>query len=394
MSTLPSARTRTALVIGAGIAGPVVATGLLAAGFEPTVYEAWPAGSALGAGAWLTVAVNGLEALRALGLHQDVLDVAFPSTTIALYNGAGRLLGEVPLGGTLPDGTVTQTITRAELYAALARQAARRGVPFAHGKRLADAEVRADGRVVARFDDGSEAVGDVLIGADGVHSVTRRIIDPRAPSPRRTGMGNVGGIAPQAAALAGAPPGTYRMIFGRRAFFGYVVHPSGDVWWFANPPVPYPPGGADAAWLASLFADDIGPAAALIAATPGPLGFVEQHELPSVPRWCRGPLVIAGDAAHAASPTSGQGASLAAEDGVALARCLRDRPDDVPAALSAFEAGRRARVERIVAEAARMSSHKVPGPVGRWVRDLVLPWVVGWAARTPRDWLFAHRESW
>lgn len=389
MSTPP----RVALVIGAGIAGPVVATGLLAAGFAPTVYEAWPAGAALSAGAWLTVAVNGIEALRTFGLDEELLDVAFPSTTIGLYNGAGRLLGEVPLGGALPDGTVTQTVTRAELYRVIASQAERRGVPFVHGQRLADAQVRTDGRVVARFDDGTEAVGDVLIGADGVHSVTRRIIDPRAPSPRRTGMGNVGGIAPGAGPLADAPPGAFRMIFGRRAFFGYVAHPCGDVWWFANPPVPYPD-GADAAWLASLFADDHGPAAALIAATPGPLALLDQHELPRVPRWCRGPMGIAGDAAHAASPTSGQGASLAAEDGVALARCLRDGRDDVPAALAAFEAGRRARVERIVAEAARMSSHKVPGPVGRWVRDLVLPWVVGWSARAPREWLFAHREPW
>src|SRR5438046_2344373 len=135
-----SAMKKRALVIGAGIAGPVVAVGLLDAGFDPVVYDAWPAGAALGAGSWFTVAVNGLEALRTLGLHRAVLDAAFPSTAIELYNGAGRRLGITPLGGTLPDGTVTQTIRRADLYRALAQEAARRGVRFEHDKRLLAAE--------------------------------------------------------------------------------------------------------------------------------------------------------------------------------------------------------------------------------------------------------------
>ena len=63
-----------------------------------------------------------------------------------------------------------------------------------HGKRLAAAEQTSDG-VRAVFDDGSEAVGDVLIGADGIHSTVRRLIDPAAPAPTYIGLINLGGYA-------------------------------------------------------------------------------------------------------------------------------------------------------------------------------------------------------
>jgi FAD-dependent urate hydroxylase len=81
--------------------------------------------------------------------------------------------------------------------------------------------------------------------------------------------------------------------------------------------------------------------------------------------------VIIGDAAHATSPASGQGASMAIEDAVELARCLRDLPVD--AALPAFEGMRRERVERVVAQGARTSDQKAAGPVARVFRDAFLP---------------------
>jgi len=274
----------------------------------------------------------------------------------------------------------------------LLEAAEREGVPFSYGARLASAETRADGTVVARFEDGSEAAADVLVGADGVHSRVRRIVDPEAPAPRETRMGNVGGFVPaELARGADLAPGVCRMVFGRRAFFGHVVHPSGDVWWFANPPTPYL-AAPDAAWLADLFEGDHGPAAALVRATPHPLAFTLQYELPRVPTWSRGSIGILGDAAHAASPTSGQGASLAIEYAIELARCLRDRP--VPDAFGVFERRRRARVERVVVESARASTPKIPGPLGAFVRDRMLPIVLSFATRASRDWLFDYRIAW
>ncbi len=193
---------------------------------------------------------------------------------------------------------------------------------------------------------------------------------------------NIGGYA--GGVRVPAEPGTFRMIFGKRAFFGYAVHPSGEVWWFANPPRADEPTGAELAatsterWkkmLTDLFDEDDTPAARIVNATPGRLAGWATYDLPSVPTWHRGPIVIVGDAAHAAAPSSGQGASMAIEDAVVLAKCLRDLPD-IRQAFAAYERLRRARVERIVAHGARTSNSKAAGPVARVLRDLMMPMVL------------------
>ena len=121
-----------------------------------------------------------------------------------------------------------------------------------------------------------------------------------------------------------------------------------------------------------LFAGDDTPAVEIVSATPGELSGWATYDLPSVPTWRRGPMIIIGDAAHATAPSSGQGASMAIEDAVVLARCLRDLPD-TRGAFEAYERLRRRRVERIVAHGARTSNSKAAGPVGRVLRDLMMP---------------------
>ena len=389
------ARPNHALIIGGGIAGSTAALALQRAGITATIYEAYP-GDAGGAGVFLTVAVNGLAALRTIGLDRAVMAAGFPTAGIRFASGTGKPLGQAPVGGALADGTLAHTIRRPDLYRVLAEHARGRGIRIEHSKRLVAAEPTPEGGVVARFEDGTSARGDLLIGADGIHSRTRRIIDPAAPEPRYAGLGNVGGFSHASVSGLGLRPGTYVMMFGKRAFFGYVGSPAGDAWWFANPPRAAALSAAELAapageWkerLIDLFAGDAGPAADIIRATDG-LAVTNQHDLPRVPAWSRGPMILIGDAAHAASPTSGQGASLAIEDALVLAKCLRDLPD-ATTAFAAFERLRRPRVERIVAWAARMNRSKMPGPVGRAVRDLVLPTVLRRAGHS-QEWMFNYR---
>lgn len=179
-------QTRTALIIGGGIAGPTTAMSLQKAGIDSVIYEAHPTG-ADGVGVSLTVGSNGIDALRVLGAEQPALAVGFPTPGITLRNSAGKRLGESSTGQTLPDGTTSHTVKRADLYRVLHDEARRRGVRVEYGKRLLTAEQNADG-VRAVFADGSEAVGDVLIGCDGVHSTVRRVIDPAAPAPTYAGL--------------------------------------------------------------------------------------------------------------------------------------------------------------------------------------------------------------
>ena len=389
-----------ALIVGGGVAGPVAAMALRQAGIDSVVYEAYADG-ADDIGSFLTFASNGLDALRTIDAHHLVLSEGFPTPRMTIQSGSGKRLGDVPNGGTLPDGTVSQTLRRADLYRALRDEAVRRDARVEYGKRLVGAETTPDGVVAARFADGTEAVGDLLIGADGIHSRTRRIIDPSAPGARYVPVLNIGGYAHDVTVQA--EPGTFRMVFGKRAFFGYAIHPSGEIWWFANPPRADEPTRAELAaigteqWremLIDLFADDDSPAVEIIRSTPGKLAGWATYDLPSVPTWYRGSMVIIGDAAHAAAPSSGQGASMAIEDAVVLARCLRDLPD-TGQALAAYERLRRARVERIVAQGARTSNSKAAGPVGRVLRDLMMPLILKRVARGDSlAWMHDYHIEW
>jgi 2-polyprenyl-6-methoxyphenol hydroxylase-like FAD-dependent oxidoreductase len=390
---------RNAMIIGGGIAGPATAMALQMAGIDPVVYEARLA-TADRTGTFLTVATNGISALRVLGAGQAILDPGFPTPSITLRGSRGKQLGANSTGWTLPDGTTSHTIKRADLYLALHEQARQRGIPVEFGKRLVTAEQAGQG-VRAAFADGGSAEADLLIGCDGVHSAVRQVIDPGAPKPSYLGLINIGGYA--SGASVQSKPGSYEMIFGRRAFFGYALAPDGEVWWFANVPQPREPAHGEVQatdpeeWrrrLLGLFADDAGPAVRLIEATPQLSPASPIHAIAHLPAWHRDRMIVIGDAAHAPSPTSGQGASLSLEDAVVLAQCLRDLPTPA-AAFARFEAARRRRAERIVRWAARISSSKAAGPVGRVIRDALMPMFMKMAATSPMmKEIYGYRLEW
>jgi 2-polyprenyl-6-methoxyphenol hydroxylase-like FAD-dependent oxidoreductase len=193
------------------------------------------------------------------------------------------------------------------------------------------------------------------------------------------------------------------MVFGRRAFFGYQVTGS-DAGWFVNLPHPTPMSASEARaigaaeWLrrlAEVMRDDRVPAVEMISRTrPEDLVITGGLEdIPSVPTWHRGRVVLLGDAAHPTSPSSGQGASLAIESAVQLARCLRDLP---PAqAFAAYESLRRTRVERIIKMAERTNSDKAAGPIARVLRDLIMPVAMRLFASPEKfAWQFDHPIDW
>ena len=385
-----------AVIVGAGVCGPVAAMALQRAGIDAAVFEARPKVGE--EGSYLTVASNGLDALRAIDAHGPVMAAGFPTSSTMMVSGSGKRLGRVPIGSTRGGRDASHTIKRSNLHHALHQEAMTRGVPIAFGKRLRGAEPAGVG-IRALFEDGSDAVGDVLIGCDGVHSAVRRLIDPHAPEPRYVGLLNFGGYTSR---VTQGEPGTWQMIFGARAFFGYVADPAGGTVWFANVPrhpvsrIEREQTTADEwrSWLIELFAGDKGPAAELIASGALQLMGDNTHDLPSVPTWHRVPLIVIGDAAHAPSPSSGQGASLAIEDGVVLAQCLRDVPD-IGRACATFDQLRRGRVERIVAQGARSSSSKAAGPLGRILRDRALPLVFRYlVTERSQAWIYEHHLDW
>jgi 2-polyprenyl-6-methoxyphenol hydroxylase-like FAD-dependent oxidoreductase len=105
-------------------------------------------------------------------------------------------------------------------------------------------------------------------------------------------------------------------------------------------------------------------------------------------------MLAIGDAAHAPSPTSGQGASLSIEDAVVLAKCIRDLPD-TQAAFTRFEEMRRPRVERIIKWARRVNSSKAAGPVGRVMRDSMMPVIMKIVANSrPTNRIYDYHIDW
>jgi FAD-dependent urate hydroxylase len=391
--------TSTAIVIGGGIAGPVTAMALQKAGIEAAVYEAYQS-TADGIGGALSIAPNGLNALGVLEAEDAVRRVGIPMTAMVMQSWTGKRLAEFasPPAGDRPSMLL---VWRTDLYRALYDEAARRGIRIEHGRRLVDIAAT-DQAVTAHFADGTRASADILIGADGIRSTVRGLIDPAAPRPRYAGLLGFG--ARMAHTGLASTSGKMHMIFGKRAFFGYQILDDGSGGWFANLPrrEPMSMGEARAVrpehWIGTLreaFAGDRSPAVDLITWTdPGELvvtGGLE--DIPSVPTWHSGRLVLVGDSAHATSPSSGQGASLAVESAAQLARCLRDLPHEE--AFAAYERLRRARVERIIRMAARTNSDKAAGPVARILRDLLMPVAMKLLAKPEKmAWQFDYRIDW
>ena len=124
--------TRTALVIGGGIAGPVAAMALQKAGIHATVYEAYDT-TADGVGGGLSIAPNGLNALEIIGAADALRNIGTPMTALVMQSWTGKRLAEF---GGLPGLPAQQFVWRADLYRALYDEAARRGIRVEHGRRL------------------------------------------------------------------------------------------------------------------------------------------------------------------------------------------------------------------------------------------------------------------
>ncbi|MCR6485858.1 FAD-dependent monooxygenase [Amycolatopsis sp. OK19-0408] len=356
------------LVAGGGISGTVTAMALKRAGHDPVVFEAYPAGGD-DIGAFLTIMHNGMDALRAIGADGPVIDSSFAAHGVELVAANGETVGRREFG---TDGP--RTMTRAALYRVLQVEATRRGVPIERGRRLVGAKPDGTG-IAAEFADGTTETGDVVVGADGLHSMVRKLIDPDADAPRYTGQTIVWGYT----RATGLPPaaGIYRMVRGSKAAFGFTTAPDGATFWFARIPDAERSREAIAAvtpagwreFAQAAFAGEPLPCADIIAATGDEVFGGHSYDVPRTRLWSTPEMVLVGDAAHAAAPADAQGASMAIEDSVVLAQCLRDLPDRA-SAFAAYEGLRRERVEKLVASSSGQDVGEKPG----WVYAHHIDW--------------------
>ncbi len=341
---------RHAVVAGGGIAGHAAAIALRRAGISVTVLEQRVAED--GRGSFLRLNPNGLDALAALDVLDQVRDVSFPVTHIEAYSAVGDLVLNRSLADPLLDrGLGARFVTWARLEQVLRTESERRGATVRHGVRVTGA-ISGDDGVQAVLADGERLDGDVLIGADGTHSVIRGIIDTDAPTPEFCGSRTVYGYTPKPPPTVPPAPAQLRSYRGDARLLAHLDDPvTGEQFWFTNIKTPEPlpdPGPSTEQWrehLLGLWPDTEAPPAGIIAAASS-IRAADDKALHHLPRWHTDRLVVIGDAAHAAPPATEQGGAMALEDAAVLGQCLRDL--DLPDALSRFEELRRDRVEMII----------------------------------------------
>ena len=347
-----------------------------------------------------------MRVLDSLGLADQIGDRGSRIAEYWFRNDHGDTLARFTNASAERYGQPMVGTSRATLAELLADALRRAGVPMHFEKRLSDIEQHAAG-VTAHFADGSSAQGDLLIGADGVRSATRRLALRDAAEPTYTGFIGVGGFVPEHELpwLSERDRSAMTFTFGGRGFFGLSAGGSGQTMWWSNLPRAQPltreemldaPLDTVRGELLARFGGYHAPVPELIRQSQDIIQ-LNVFDIPSLPTWHVGRVLVIGDAAHAVSPNAGQGASLALEDAMYLAMLLRDAQDthDAGAVFSAFEAARKPRVERIVAEGRRRGLDKqFVGPVQAKVRELMLRVMLNLFGRDADDWIYRYRIDW
>ena len=335
-----------AVIVGAGIGGLTAAIALRRAGIEPVVYER--VAELRPAGAGLTLAANAGLALRALGVL-DAIRARGAEIDVGEGRGPrGERLQRTPIGEIGRELGVSMIgLHRAALQEVLLDALGRDRVRL--GRECVGFTLHQDG-VVVRFANGDEVEADLLIGADGLHSVVRRQLHGETPV-RYAGYTSWRGVVEGGASLieSGASVETWGP--GRR--FGMVPIGEGRAYWFATANAPRGTSWRDREALLSRFGGWHPPIAALIEATdPERLIQTDIVDRPPIDPWGRGCVTLLGDAAHPMTPNLGQGACQAIEDALVLANCL-GRGSGVEAALWTYERLRQARTAEITRQSLR-----------------------------------------
>jgi FAD-dependent urate hydroxylase len=367
------------LIIGGGLGGVSAAIALRRAGVEAAVFEQAPRLEEVGTGTgvWL----NGMRALRDLGVEQDVYGVSGKVEVQEFRTWRGKPLIRLEVGQFARERglPLPVMVRRSELLRVLTEKVDPRIVHLE--SRFVGFE-QDDSGVTARFADGREERGAALIGADGIESTVRAGLGIDA-KPRFAGYQYLRAIT--AFDDDSLPRGMFLFSFGRgdRLGAGYVG--GGLTYWFGvivNPEGSGDPEVGRKGELLERFRDFAPPTPLLIESTPEES--IYRHDISDIEpmeRWGEGRVTLMGDAAHATTPNLGRGAGEAMEDAVVLARTLaggQGTADGIVEALRGYEATRReatAPVQNRAWRIGKLASWK--NPVACKVRERMMATVAG-----------------
>jgi 2-polyprenyl-6-methoxyphenol hydroxylase-like FAD-dependent oxidoreductase len=343
-----------AIIIGGGIGGLTAAIALGQAGIQAEVYEQAAALNEVGAGVGLWA--NAVRSLSQIGLTGEVLQLAGGTLGLGVKRPDGQWLfrhSKDVMDQRWGAGFVA--VHRAELQSLLLRALDPASVHL--GARCQRFE-QLDGSVRVQLDNGVEVVGDVLIGADGVHSVVATPLLSRRPLTYR-GYTTLRAVTPPGSVpTVGEAVETWGI--GRR--FGLQPTSGHRILWYAawNSPPHGPASDHAPERLLQRFGAWHEPIRAVIEATrPESTVRTDIYDRWPTTAWTRGRVALLGDAIHPMTPDLGQGACQAIVDATTLADCLAGTVD-VPTALRSY------RRQRMKNAAMTTVLARAFGAVGQW----------------------------
>lgn len=375
------------VVVGGGIGGLAVARALALRGAEVTVFEQAEAIREVGAG--LQVSPNGFCVLQALGLGDALRSVSVRGQAVRLKDYRGGEVLRLDLGGL--DSDDYHFVHRADLIDLLADGARAAGVKI---RLLQHAEtVRPGPRAGVVLARGVEVQADLVVGADGLHSVVRQALNGTvAPFftrqvAWRAVVPNVAGRGPEAHVHMGPHRHVVSYPLRGGAALNLVAVQERAEWqaesWSQQD---------DPETLRAAFAD-FGAEVQQMLAQVETVHLWGLFRHPVAQLWHGPGAVLLGDAAHPTLPFMAQGASMALEDAWVLAEALA-RPGTLEARLAAYQARREGRVRKVVdAASSNAWKYHLAFPPLRWAAHTALR--LGGAVAPGKvlhqfDWIYAH----
>ncbi|MFE9451718.1 FAD-dependent monooxygenase [Streptomyces sp. NPDC006739] len=382
-------------VIGSGIGGLTLAAALSASGTRCAVFE--QAGSLTETGAGVQLAPNAARPLGRLGLQPVLRERGVAVEEIRVYGWTGEMITGTTHGAACEKlyGAPYYAMHRADLQGALLRLVG--PGPLRLGHRL-KAVSRDGDEVTLAFENGATHRADLVVGADGIHSVVRETLVRDAPV--FSGLGVFRGLVPVDRLPSAAREPLIRLWLGpRRHFVCYPVSGGRLMSFAAIAPLAH--AGAES-WSAA------GDPAELVAAFEGWRGLVSDitravdgvrrwalYDRPELRTWFSDRLTVLGDAAHPMLPFMAQGANQAVEDAVELAALLAGaRRDDIPGLLARYEEARAPRTAAVQkgSRGHTEAMHLPDGPRQR-ERDHAMSRAAGLTGLRERAWLYGHEAG-
>ncbi|KAJ3010947.1 UNVERIFIED_CONTAM: hypothetical protein HDU68_001885 [Siphonaria sp. JEL0065] len=398
-----------AIVIGAGPVGAATAIGLVKQGFTVTMYDRidflarvveatlseQPIDTTFGEtqGGDMSIFRNGLNALEHLGLKDELL-ATVPHLNIQHHMVFCRMNGTDPISHYI--GGINLHLLRKDLHRAVIRASANAGAKLIMSKKLVKVEESPNG-VTAFFDDGTTATADILIGCDGIHSTVRRLVFPEFPKPTFWTTGYIAVYEHDS-----LPEGTKPLelahdmavfsdqVDGRIVYYGKTGPKSGGLFILTGSQVaqeddnpdwrPYTNLPKESQKLAEVVRqwgateDIVDTVRHCQRITP-----LSIYELPDLPTYHKGRVILLGDAGHGVSPTIGQGVNSGFEDAAALADLFAAfSPEEYETVFKLYDEARIPRLKKVCGNARDIAKKMKAGTpfkakVGRFFMSVFFP---------------------